>query len=444
MQRDLTTGNITGKLLCFAFPLMLGNLLQQLYNVADTWIVGRFLGPDALASVGSSYTLMVFLTSILLGLCMGSGAVFSIQYGKREEDKLKNSIFISFSFIVIITLLLNLIVYLFLDQIVTLLRVPPELVEMMKDYLEIIFAGIMATFLYNYFANLLRAVGNSVTPLAFLGVSAVLNIVLDLLFVITFQWGVKGAAIATVIAQYVAGIGIMLYTLRNPKLRIKKQHMRWNSSALQEITKLSFLTCIQQSVMNLGILMVQGLINSFGTVVMAAFAAAVKIDSFAYMPVQDFGNAFSTYTAQNFGAKKTDRIEKGIRSAIVTSTVFCILISTIVCIFAKPLMELFIPSTESEIIAVGVSYLRIEASFYLGIGLLFLFYGFYRAIKKPGISVILTVLSLGTRVILAYFLSSIPSIGVIGIWVSVPIGWLLADFVGFLYYLKYKKNQFSS
>ena len=177
----------------------------------------------------------------------------------------------------------------------------------MRDYLWIIFMGMVATFLYNYFANLLRAVGNSVVPLIFLAFSAVLNILLDLLFVLVFHWGVKGAAGATVFSQYVSGAGIMIYYyVKFPHLRVNKCHMKWDTSILKEITGLSVLTCMQQSIMNLGILMVQGLVNSFGTAVMAAFAAAVKIDSFAYMPVQDFGNAFSTFVAQNYGAGKCD------------------------------------------------------------------------------------------------------------------------------------------
>ncbi|MCI7813409.1 MAG: MATE family efflux transporter [Lachnospiraceae bacterium] len=441
MEYDLTQGSITKNLLRFAFPLMLGNLLQQLYNIADTLIVGRFLGADALAAVGSSYTLMVFLTSILLGLCMGSSAFFSIQFGRRDFDRLKNSFFLSFVLIGAVTIVLNIFVFAEIDVIIRLLQVPSEITELMREYLFCIFMGIFATFLYNYFANLLRAIGNSVVPLIFLAVSAILNIVLDLVFVLVFHWGVKGAAIATVISQFVSGIGIMLYyLLRFPELRIGKEHMRWNRSVLSEIAGLSFLTCMQQSIMNLGILMVQGLVNSFGTVVMAAFAAAVKIDSFAYMPVQDFGNAFSTYIAQNYGAGKKERIRKGIKSAAICSFVFCLIVSAVVFLFARPLMMIFIDASNTDIIAVGVRYLRIEGSFYFGIGFLFLFYGFYRAVKKPGMSVVLTVISLGTRVVLAYLLSSVPEIGVTGIWVSVPIGWILADTAGSIYYLRHKRS----
>ena len=441
MNLDLTEGPITSKLLKFAFPLMIGNLLQQLYNIADTLIVGRFLGPNALAAVGSAYTLMVFLTSILLGLCMGSSAFFSIQYGKRDLERLKNGFFLSFLLIGSVALILNILVFTGIDRIIALLKIPAEITGMMKEYLLCIFIGISATFLYNYFANLLRSVGNSLTPLIFLAVSALLNIALDLLFVITFGWGVWGAAAATVSSQYVSGIGIMLYYWFGfPELRVQRCHLRWNSSILKEITGLSFLTCVQQSVMNLGILMVQGLVNSFGTVVMAAFAAGVKIDSFAYMPVQDFGNAFSTFIAQNYGAGKKERIQKGIRSAILCSVSFSLAVSLFVFLFARPLMGIFIKASDTNILAVGVQYLRIEGSFYFGIGILFLLYGFYRAISKPGMSVALTVISLGTRVLLAYLISPVPSIGVAGIWAAVPIGWILADTVGILYYLFVQKK----
>ena len=308
---------------------------------------------------------------------------------------------------------------------------PQEICGLMREYLVFIFMGIVATFLYNYFANLLRAVGNSYIPLVFLGVSVLLNVVLDLIFVVKYQWGVRGTAIATVVAQYLSGIGLFLYYhFGCRELRVKRQYMHWDGNILQQIFKLSLLTCLQQSVMNFGILMVQGLVNSFGTVVMAAFATAVKIDTIAYMPVQDFGNAFSTFVAQNYGAEKKKRIRKGVLSAVVSVFVFCCVISFLVCFFARPLMGIFVRQEQQQVITVGVEYLRIEAAFYFGIGLLFLLYGYYRAIAKPGMSLLLTICSLGTRVVLAYALSAIPAIGVTGIWVAIPIGWFLADVVG--------------
>ena len=440
MKGDLTRGPVMKTMLIFAVPMILGNLLQQCYNVADTLIVGRFLGPDALAAVGSSFTLMTFLTSILLGLCMGSSAVFSIRFGQKDFDGLKDSIFTSFLLIAAICAVLNLAAFLSIGWILLLLKVPEEIQGLMRDYLMVIFSGITAVFLYNYFSCLLRAVGNSVIPLVFLAVSAVMNIGLDLWFVLGLKRGVAGAAEATVISQYVSGIGLAVYSwFACPWLRIGREHCRIRLSCLKEIAGFSVLTCVQQSVMNLGILMVQGLVNSFGTTVMAAFAVAVKIDSFAYMPVQDFGNAFSSFIAQNFGAGRKDRIHAGFRGAVLVSLLFCLIISAVIWMFARPLMLLFVNEQETAIIAEGIRYLHIEGAFYCGIGCLFLLYGLYRALGRPGMSVVLTVISLGTRVALAYILSSIPEIGVVGIWWSVPIGWILADAAGFVYFIRRRR-----
>ncbi|MBO5094588.1 MAG: MATE family efflux transporter [Lachnospiraceae bacterium] len=429
MKKDLTKGHVIKTMLLFACPMILGNMLQQLYNVADTLIVGRALGADALAAVGSAYTLMTFLTSVLIGLCMGSGAAFSFYFGKGDMAKLKESMCISFAWIGAVTVLFNFLALWLLRPILRLLRIPQELFGMMEEYTQIIFFGICFVFLYNYFAYLLRAVGNSVVPLCFLGVSSVLNIILDLLFVITFQRGIAGAAEATVISQAVSGFGIAAYTwFWEPSLRSGLGEVRISREGVREILHFSLSASMQQSVMNFGILMVQGLINSFGAAVMAAFAAGVKIDTFAYMPAQEFGNAFSLFVSQNYGAGENDRVKRGTKGAALVSGGFCICISVIVCLFAERWMRIFVSWSDVEIIRIGAGYLRAEGAFYLGIGILFLFYGYYRGINKPGISLLLTVISLGTRVLLAYALA--PAVGVIGIWIAIPIGWVLADVTG--------------
>ena len=435
MNNDLTQGPVMKTMLRFAVPMILGDLLQQCYNIADTMIVGRFLGADALAAVGSSFSLMTFLTSVLLGLAMGSGTVFSIRYGEKDRAGLKEGILASFVLLGAVTVFLNVIVFAGTDWIIWFLRTPGELTGLMREYLTVIFAGLAGIFLYNFFASLLRSLGNSMVPLIFL------NIVLDLWFVAGLHRGVAGAAEATVISQYVSGIGIALYTkIKFPRLLKKEKHIRLRMSRMKEITSFSALTCLQQSIMNLGILAVQGLVNSYGTTVMAAFAAAVKIDAFAYLPVQDFGNAFSIFTAQNFGARQWERIRKGIRTAVAVSVAFGALLSLLVFLLAEPLMTLFIDEGETAVIAEGVRYLHIEGAFYYMIGLLFLFYGLYRALGKPGMSVVLTIVSLGVRVALAYALSAVPFIGTLGIWWSVPVGWFLADALGAVYYLTNRKK----
>lgn len=437
-SNDLTQGGITGPMLMFALPLAAGNLLQQFYNIADTVIVGRFVGPDALAAVGSSYSLTTFLLSIIIGLCMGSGVLFSMRFGSGDRSGLRKSIFTSFVLIGGITVLVTAGIFAFMSPVIRLMNVPEEVFPQMRLYLMIVCTGIPMIFLYNFFAFLLRSVGNSLTPLWFLGISVVMNIVLDLLFIPVLGMGTAGAALATVISQGFSAVTLAWYTLKKyPGLAVRKEEMRIERKELALISNYSFLTCLQQSVMNFGILMVQGLVNTFGTAVMAAFATAVKIDAFAYMPVQDFGNAFSTFIAQNYGAGRQDRIRKGVRSAFLCSTAFALLVSVLVFVSAPVLMRLFV-GNEPEVIEAGTRYLRIEGSFYTGIGWLFLFYGLFRAVGRPAFSLVLTIISLGLRVAVAYAFA--PRFGLDCIWWAIPMGWFAADAAGLWRYFAMKKS----
>jgi len=411
-KRNLTKGNVTAVMLLFAVPMILGNIMQQCYNLADTWIVGRFVGAEALAAVGSAYTLMTFLNSILIGMCMGSGALFSICYGRRALRKLKEYIVSSFVLIFSVTVILTIVSYVCLDPILTLMQIPADIYGLMRSYMGLILAGLIFVFLYNYFAFLLRSSGNSVIPLR----------------------GVKGAAEATVLAQAAAGLGIALYALvKEPELNMKKmkeEGIGIRADLLKEIFSYSASTGIQQSVMNFGILMVQGLVNSFGTSVMAAFAAGVKIDTLAYMPAQEFGNAYSIFISQNYGADKKERIRKGTKSAAVTVIMFCAAASAAVFFGAEFLMGIFIDPQKTQIIQIGTGYLKTEGACYCGIGILFLLYGYFRAVERPKVSLLLTILSLGTRVVLAY--ACAPLFGVGAIWTAIPIGWAMADAAGII------------
>lgn len=361
---------------------------------------------------------------------------------------MQESMFTSFLFVGVIAVFMNVIVFAGVDVILKMLQIPADIYGIMKEYTWAVFWGIFFVFLYNFFAFLLRAVGNSLTPLLFLGAASVLNIVLDLLFVVSFDMGASGAAWATVSAQMLAGIGIALYTwVKEPSLRFFRVNKRafsgekWRrvKASLPEVMRFSLAASIQQSVMNFGILMIQGLVNSFGTSVMAAFAAAVKIDSFAYMPAQEFSNSFSIFTSQNSGAGDKKRVREGVRTSLKLSISFCLVVSVLIFLFAKYLMMIFVHPEETEIIRIGVEYLRIEGSFYCGIGLLFLFYAYYRGIGKPEMSVVLTVISLGTRVAISYALA--PTLGVQIIWCAIPIGWVLADVAGVAYMKKLMKKK---
>lgn len=437
MERKLTDGPIGTSLIVFSLPMICGNLLQQLYNVADTLIVGKTIGPTALSAVGSAYALMVLLTSIILGLCMGSSVVFAQLYGAGKEEEMKTSMVNALGFVLLVSVFINVSAVLCLEKFIIWLKIPEEAVEYTRVYLKIIFVGMTFVSVYNFFAAVLRSVGNTVVPLAFLGVSALTNIILDLILIRTFDMGVAGAAWATVFAQGLSALCIAVYFFTaGKKLCPGRRHFRYSRSLLSGIVSNSVLTSIQQSIMNFGILMVQGLVNSFGFDASAAFAAVVKIDAFAYMPAQDFGNAYATFVAQNYGADQQERIRKGTAAAVKISSAFCIAASGLVNLLARPLMLLFVNTNETEIIRIGIGYLRIEGAFYVGIGILFLLYGLFRGLGRSEVSIVLTVISLGSRVGLAYGLAAIPTAGLTGVWWSVPIGWVLADITGFILYFR--------
>lgn len=429
LERDLTRGSIRKGLVLFSLPLIAGNLLQQCYNIVDTWVVGRFLGSVALAAVGSAFSLMTLLTSLLLGLCMGSGVVMSQLYGQGDREGLRRAMGNAFVGIAAAALALELAAFALLDSLLVWMRVPAEAAADLRGYLAVVFWGIGFTFLYNFFATALRSVGNSAAALWFLLCATIINIVLDLWFVTGLGWGVEGAALATVIAQAASAAGIVLYfLLKMGDLRPGLRHLKPDGGLLKRIAVVSVLTGAQQSIMNFGILMIQSLVNSFGVNVMAAFAAGVKIDAFAYAPAQDFANGFATFVAQNAGASRADRVKRGLREAAMMSLGFCALVSAVVGIFAAPLLSIFIDPAQRDVMAVGMHYLRTEGLCYVGIGLLFLLYATYRGLERAGMSIVLTVISLGLRVVLAYWLA--PSWGLDAVWWAIPIGWAVADAVG--------------
>lgn len=442
MVGDMTKGNPTKTILTFAFPMLIGNIFQQLYNIVDSIVVGRFIGKNALAAVGTSFMLMNFFSFVIIGLCMGASVVFSLFFGEKNYSKLRKSIFAAFFMISIFTIILSIITVIFTKPMLILMNTPVSIFEDSQTYLQIIFGGFIFVFLFNACSALLRSIGDSKTPLYFLILAASINIILDLVLVIYFNMGVAGVAIATIIAQAVSSVLCLAYAfIKIPIIRLSKEDLVFDKNISLMIGKYGFLTSIQQSIMTFGMVCVQGLVNTFGPNTIAAFAAAGKIDSIAYLPVQDFGNAFSTYVAQNKGAKNSNRILQGIKSASRTIILFCLVLSTIIYISSDKLMQIFVNANETSVINIGIEYLSVISIFYMLIGFLFMFYGFFRGIGALNISLILTIISLGTRVVMAYVLSSIPQIGQQGIWWSVPIGWALADLVGFITYKIMKKNE---
>lgn len=428
----MTQGSPTKKILLFSLPILLGNIFQQIYSLSDTLVVGRYLGKEALAAVGASSAIVVLITSILLGLSMGSSVLFAKYYAMKDLDALAKSISTSFILIVGIALGLTLITSIFINPILQLFQIPDSAFDYAKDYLLIVLSGLFFLAIYQVTTAVLRAFGDSKTPLYYLIVSTSINVVFDFVFVIYTPLGVKGPALSTFLAHFVTSLPILIHLYKRIKhLPIK---FKVDKLMLKEVGSLSILTSVQQSIMNFGILMVQGLVNSFGVVAIAAFTIGVRIDAFAYMPAQDFANGFSIYVSQNLGVKRYDRIQKGFRSAILTSTLFCVIITLFILVFSKPLIGLF--TTDTAVIELGKTYLSIEGLFYILIGYLFIFYALFRGLAQVKTSIVLTIISLLTRVVLAYSFVYF-GLGVESIFFSIPIGWFLADIVGFYLYRKY-------
>ena len=437
-------GNILGTMpvdrlvLTMSAPIMVSMLVSAVYNLVDSIYVAQVSDLDFLA-LSYAYPVQLMMVAFCTGIGVGFNATFAQRLGEGKGEEANRVACHGFLFYTLCWLLFLAFALFGAPLFFRLSTGDPVVARAGVQYLTICCGASIGMCMQFLTERLLQTTGHPAGFMIVQGSGAVLNIVLDLVFVVAVPWGVAGAAFATSFSQWVSGVGLLVYTWkRMAHLRPSRQDVYWKKDRVGEIARFSLLTCVQQSVMNFGILMVQGLVNSFGTVVMAAFAAAVKIDSFAYMPVQDFGNAFSTFIAQNYGARDMGRIRRGIRSAVLAAAVFSGAVSVLVCVFAEPLLLLFVKPEEREILAVGVQYLRVEGAFYVGIGILFLLYGLYRAIQRPGMSLVLTVISLGTRVALAYALSAIPAIGVVGIWWSVPIGWALADVAGVVYY---KRNR---
>ena len=435
MTKSMTSGKPVKLILLFALPLIVGNIFQQFYSMADTVIVGRTIGVNALAAVGCTGSVSFFILGFVMGFTSGLSILIAQRFGAEDEEGIRCSFAAGIILSIALTIVMTFFAVALVRPAMELLQTPEEILDDAVSYIRIIFWGIGASVLFNLGSNTMRALGDSRTPLYFLIFACCVNIVLDIVLIAVVGMGVAGAGVATIFSQLLSGICCFVYIWKKmPVLRINRHHFHLAQKQLGAHLRIAFPMAFQMSIIAIGALILQFALNGLGAVSVAAYTAAQKIDSIATMPLNSLGQAMTTYTAQNYGAGNHSRIRTGIRHAFIMSISFSIVISLIVFLFAAPLMKIFIAPSEHAVIAAGVQYLRIEGSFYCGIGCLFLLYGYYRAINRAEMSVVLTVISLGLRVLLAYILSGV--IGVTGIWIAIPIGWLLADAVGLLYMKK--------
>jgi putative MATE family efflux protein len=418
---DMTKGSISRLLLLFTIPMFIGSVFQQLYNVVDRMIVGQFIGEKALAAVGASFSVVFLLIALAMGATMGVSVLVSQYYGAKNYKKVRLCVETSYLFMTVISLGLMLLGFLCNDFILRLLDTPAEILADAEIYLNTIFAGMFLFFGYNLVSAILRGLGDSSTPLYLLIISTLVNIVLDLVFVLCFHWGVFGAAFATIISQGVSFLGGLYYLQRiNRLFRVNYWRLRFDREIFTRSMQIGLPSGVQQMLVAAGMMVLHRLVNGFGTNALAAFTAAGSIDAFAMMPAMNLSMAMSTFVGQNIGAGKQDRVQGAVKVGLLLAAAIAVAVSLVVVFFSKWLLLIF--TSEPAVLAVGRDYLHIVGSFYLPFMLMFIYTGVLRGAGDTFIPTLLTVLSLWIiRVPAAALLSA--HIGLNGVWWSMPISW---------------------
>lgn len=434
VMRDFTTGSETRHILRFATPMLIGDIFQQLYNVVDSVIVGRFIGDKALAAVGASFPVIFVIIALVLGIGIGSTVVISQYFGARNFDMVKRAANTIYIFLLISGLVVTAIGLMASGAIFRMLHLPEELMKPARTYLNIFMLGMVVMFAFNAIASILRGIGDSKTPLYFLLISTLTNVGLVLLFVVKFRWGIAGAAWATVISQVVAFIIASVYLRYSQHmLSINLRTMRFDRQIFRQIVKIGLPTGIQQTMVALGSMAMMGIVNSFGTTVIAAFTVASRVDALIATPIMDFAAALSGFVGQNIGANKIDRVKRGLRSTLKISISFCVINIAIILIFGHSLMGIF--TKNPDVIAIGYQYLLVVSLFYIIFAVMFSINGLLRGVGAAVVPMYITLLSLWIfRIPLAYLLSKTFGMGALGIWWSIPIGWTMGAIAAVVYY----------
>ena len=424
MAVEMTQGSSSKILITFAIPMVFGNILQQLYNTTDAIIVGRFIGKNALAAVGVANPIMSIAIFFIFGICIGTSVLMSQLFGAGKYEVLKKEISTALIAGVIFTIIMSLISIFLSRRVLVLFGTPADILNDADIFLKIIFGGLLFSFLYNFYASALGAIGDSKTPLLFLFISSVLNGILSFIFVAFLKLGVAGSAIATVIAQGTASILCIAYVyMKIPILRLHANELVIDKPLLRKTIQYSWITAIQQTFLYVGRLFVQGVVNPFGTNAIAAFNSVTRVDSFMLAPGDSFAASIATYSAQNKGAGKLNRIIEGNKKGNLIITVYSVTTAIIVFLGAEVIMKFFVSSTEKEVISIGVEYLRLMSGFYIISGFCNILQGLFRGIGRLRITLIATVMQISVRVALSFILA--PYFGVSAVAYAVAVGWVI-------------------
>lgn len=426
MARDMTKGRILPQLTAFAIPLILGNLFQIMYNAADSIVVGRYVGDDALAAVGTAGPIMNMAILFISGMCMGAGVLMSTLFGAKDMDGLEKQISTTLIGGMVFSLLISAVMILLAKPILFLIKAPDEIIESAAQYLRIIFLGLIFTFIYNFLANTLRALGDSRTPLYFLVISSVLNIVGDLFFVVALDWGVGGSAVSTVLSEALCcGCCALYVKLRVPILCLGKKWKVFEHQLLLRTFSYGITSALQQMCVQLGKILVQAIINVQGVAFIAAFTAINRIDDFVLSPEHNIAHATTTFIAQNRGAGNVDRVRKGYRCGMLIEVVFSLAASVVIYFAAHPLMRLFSDEESAEVVMLGVSYLKVIAFLYVMPAFTNIVQGIFRGLGDLRVTLLSTIANMGARVIAAHILLSMMGKGFSALAWSNFWGWIV-------------------
>ena len=403
MTKDMTTGSITPLLVSFTIPLVLGNLFQLTYNAVDSIIVGKFVGEEALAAVGTSNPLMTLVILFINGMCLGAGILVSIAFGAGDTKLVERQVSTTAIAGTVFSLVLSVSCILLASPILHLLQVPAEIMDLAVNYLRIVFAGLIFTFFYNFLAATMRALGDSKSALYFLMISAVLNIVGDLFFIEVLGWGAEGCALSTVLSEAASCLLCLLYIRwKVPILRLGRRWLIFDGSMLKKIVSYGWTSAMQQATVQLGKIAVQAIVNTMGVNAMAAFTAASRIDDFAYIPQQNIGHATTTLMAQNRGASKNDRVRQGFFCGLKLEAIYGLAIMAVCFFFAEPIIRLFVE--DPSVVNLGVRFLKLVSLFYLMPSMTNGIQGGFRGLGDLKITLVSSTLNMICRVIAAAIL----------------------------------------
>jgi putative MATE family efflux protein len=437
----MTEGKITKNLLKFIFPMILGNIFQQLYNLTDSIVVGRFVGKNALAAVGTAYPIMSIALFLIVGLCIGTAILMSEFFGAGEEEKLKREVSTTLICGIIFTIFIAVLFFTLSYPLLKLINTPEEIIDDCNLYLKTVFCGLIFAFLYNIYTAALRAVGDSKAPLIFLSVSVIINIFLDLIFVLAFDMGVFGVALATIVSQALSAVFIIIYiNIKVPQLKLRKKDIKIDKKLLKQTINYSWITASQQTALYVGKLFIQGAINPLGVDSIAAYNAVTRVDTFALTPSDSLNTCITTFIAQNRGAGKNDRISKGFASALKMGIYFNICVTVIVFALAPQFLKLFLNSEDAVAIEIGVKYLRIISAFYIGVAFCNVLQGFFRGLGDLKITLLATAVNMTVRVTLAYILA--PVLGLSAVAVATICSWIVMITLELVFYKRIKNNNF--